>query len=134
MENNLSERVEKILKKIREARKTKGLSHESMAFELDMSPSAYNKLEHSITTLSLERFLKISEILNMPITEAFDIKTGDVLNQELKDNAIGKVETLYQENKEKSEKIEQLYESRLKDKEVLIEQLQKIIENYNKPL
>jgi hypothetical protein len=64
----------------------------------------------------------------MPITEAFDIKTGDVLNQELKDNAIGKVETLYQENKEKSEKIEQLYESRLKDKEVLIEQLQKIIE------
>ena len=127
MENKLSERVEKILKKIREARKTKGFSHESMAFELDMSPSAYNKLEHSITTLSLERFLKISEILNMPITEAFDIKTGDVLNQELKDNAIGKVETLYQENKEKSEKIEQLYESRLKDKEVLIEQLQKII-------
>ena len=128
MENKLSERVEKTLKKIREARKTKGFSHESMAFELDMSPSAYNKLEHSITTLSLERFLKISEILNMPITEAFDIKTGDVLNQELKDNAIGKVETLYQENKEKSEKIEQLYESRLKDKEVLIEQLQKIIE------
>jgi hypothetical protein len=35
---------------------------------------------------------------------------------------------LYQENKEKSEKIEQLYESRLKDKELMIEQLQKIIE------
>jgi transcriptional regulator with XRE-family HTH domain len=103
MENNLSEKVEKILKKIRETRKNKGLSHESMAFELDISPSAYNKLEHSVTTLSLERFLKIAEILNIPLSDAFDIKTGDIIH-DIKDNAIGKVETLYQENKETNEK------------------------------
>lgn len=66
-----------------------------MVFELDMSPSAYNKLEHSATTLSLERFLKITKILNNPLSNAFDIKTGDII-QDLKDNAIGKVETLYQ--------------------------------------
>ena len=37
-------------------------------------------------------------------------------------------ENFYQENKEKSEKIEQLYEKRLKDKEDMIEQLKKTIE------
>lgn len=105
MENSQTIKVENILKKIREVRKNSGLSHESMAIELDMSPSAYNKLEQNVTNLSLERFLKIIEILNMPITDAFDIKTGDVLNQNLKDHAIGKVETLYQENKEVYEKL-----------------------------
>ena len=105
MEKNTASGTDKILKKIRETRKIKGLSHESMAFELDMSPSAYNKLERCETTLSLDRFFKIIEILNIPLNDAFDIKTGDTLNQELKDNAIGKVETLYQENKEVYEKL-----------------------------
>lgn len=101
METNTEKSIENILKKIREARKNKGLSHESMAFELDMSPSAYNKLERCETTLSLERFFKITNILNIPLTEALDIKTGDILHQDLKDNAIGKVDTLYQETNEK---------------------------------
>lgn len=105
MENYSTKRIEIILKKIRETRKLKGLSHENMAFELDISPSAYNKLERSETTLSLERFFKISEILNLSLTEILDIKTGDTLHQELKDNSIGKVETLYQENKEVYEKL-----------------------------
>lgn len=56
MEKNNEVKIEHILKKIRDIRKLKGLSHESMAFELDMSPSAYNKLERCETTLSLERF------------------------------------------------------------------------------
>ena len=104
MEINTKGNTDKILKKIREARKNKGLSHESMAFELDMSPSAYNKLERCETTLSLERFFKIIEILNIPLTDAFDIKTGDNI-QDIKDQAIGKVEHLYQENKEVYEKL-----------------------------
>ena len=104
MEINTKGNTDKILKKIREARKNKGLSHESMAFELDMSPSAYNKLERCETTLSLERFFKIIEILNIPLTDAFDIKTGDNIH-DIKDQAIGKVEHLYQENKEVYEKL-----------------------------
>ena len=63
----VTDSVEKILKKIRETRKLKGLSHENMAFELDMSPSAYNKLERSETTLSLERLLKITHNLRVSI-------------------------------------------------------------------
>lgn len=105
MDNMEISKVEKILKKIREARKNHGLSHENMAIELDMSPSAYNKLEQNVTTLSLLRFLKIIEILKIPLTDAFDIKTGDILHQDLKDHSIGKVETLHQENKDVYEKL-----------------------------
>jgi transcriptional regulator with XRE-family HTH domain len=105
--------VEKVLKKIREARKAKGFSHENMASELDMSPSAYNKLERSETTLSLERLLKIREILDLPYSDLFDIKTGDTFNQDLKDNAIGYVKHLYQENKEITEKLIQKQETEI---------------------
>lgn len=93
--------VESILKKIRETRKLRGLSHENMAFELDMSPSAYNKLERSETVLSLERLLKIKQILDLPFSDLFDIKTGDVYHQDLKDSAIGSVRNLYHETNDK---------------------------------
>ncbi len=105
MEDYTTKKMEIILKKIRETRKLKGFSHENMAIELDISPSAYNKLERRETALSLERFLKISEILNLSLVEILDLKTGDTLHQDLKDNSIGKVETLYQENKEVNEKL-----------------------------
>ena len=98
---DIATNVENILKKIRETRKLKGLSHENMAFELDMSPSAYNKLERSETILSLERLLKIKHILNLPFSDLFDIKTGDVYHQDLKDGSIGSVRNLYQETNDK---------------------------------
>ncbi len=48
------------------------------------------------------------------------INPNNQLNQTNHDNATGyqqQIENYFQENKEKSEKIEQLYEARLKDKE-----------------
>lgn len=107
MEEKIATNIDKILKKIRETRKIKGFTHENMAHELDMSPSAYNKLERSETTLSLERLLKIKDILGLPFSDLFELKAGDIFNQDLKDNAIGaigNVENLYQENKEINEK------------------------------
>ncbi len=114
MDKAITENIEKILKKIRETRKIKGLSHENMAHELEMSSSAYNKLERSETTLSLERLLKIKEILDLTFSDLFDLKTGDTFHQdlkdnsvghqELKDNAIAHVENLYADNKETNEK------------------------------
>jgi len=105
MEEKITTNIDKILKKIRDTRKNKGLSHENMAQELNMSPSAYNKLERSETTLSLERLLKIKDILDLPFADLFELKTGDTYNQDLKDNAIGNVQNLYQENKEINEKL-----------------------------
>ena len=105
MEEKTATNIDKILKKIRDTRKNKGFSHENMAHELNMSPSAYNKLERSETTLSLERLLKIKDILDLPFSDLFELKTGDTFNQDLKDNAIGNVQNLYQENKEINEKL-----------------------------
>ncbi len=130
MENDLSVKVEKIVKRIREVRKQKGLSHDNMAHELDMSTSAYNKLERGETTLSLERLFKIIQVLEISLSDVFEIKNGDII-QDLKDHSIGKVETLNQENKEKSEKIIELYEERLKDKDAMITQLQKMLEKFS---
>jgi thymidylate synthase len=73
---------------------------------------------------------KISEILDTPIESLLDINPNSIYNQTNNDNSIGHQEIgqLYQDKKEKSEKIEQLYEARLKDKNEMVEQLQKIIE------
>src|SRR5690606_9785435 len=127
MDKNYTEKVEKVLRRIRENRKLKGYSHDYMATMLDISPSAYNKLERNETTLSLERLLVITDILELPITEVLDIKTGDIFNQDLKDNSIGRVETLNQDNKEKTEKIEQLYQQLLTEKDETIKMLKDLI-------
>lgn len=105
LEKEIEESIEKILKKIKDTRKLKGLSHENMAVELNISPSAYNKLERRETTLSLERLLKIKQILDLSFSDLFDINTGDVYHQDLKEQSIGKVQNLYQENKEITEKL-----------------------------
>lgn len=104
MEEKIATNIKKVLKMIRDVRKNKGLTHENMAYELNMSPSAYNKLERSETTLSLERLLKIKDILDLPLSDLFELKTYYTFNQDLKDNAIGNVQNLYQENKEINEK------------------------------
>ena len=122
--------MEVVVNKIKEYRKKKGYSHESMAFELGMSQVAYSKIEKNETKLSVERLFKIAEILETPVENFLDINPNNIYNQDLKDNAVGhqEVQNLYHDNKEKSEKIEQLYESRLKDKDIMIAQLQKIID------
>lgn len=127
MDKSYTEKIDKVLKRIRENRKTKGYSHDYMAAMLDISPSAYNKLERNETNLSLERLLVITDILELPITEVLDIKTGDTYNQDLKDNSIGRVETLYQDNKDKTEKIEHLYQQLLKEKDETIKMLKELV-------
>ncbi|HLW63043.1 MAG TPA: helix-turn-helix transcriptional regulator [Flavobacterium sp.] len=127
MDKSYTEKIDKVLKRIRENRKTKGYSHDYMAAMLDISPSAYNKLERNETNLSLERLLVITDILELPITEVLDIKTGDTYNQDLKDNSIGRVETLNQDNKDKTEKIEHLYQQLLKEKDETIKMLKELV-------
>ena len=108
MENLTIEKIEKVLKKIRETRKNKGLSHENMANELNMSPSAYNKLERGETILSLERLLKISEILEVNVGDILDIVPTNQFNQTNKENSTAYLQqtaNFYQENKEVYDKL-----------------------------
>ena len=123
--------MEEILTKIKEFRKKKGYSYETMAHELDTSAGAYRKIEMNQTKLTVERLFQIATILETKVVDILGINPNNQLNQTNNENATGyqqQIENYFQESKEKSEKIEQLYESRLADKDKMIEQLQKIIE------
>ncbi|WP_394759205.1 helix-turn-helix domain-containing protein [Flavobacterium sp.] len=124
--------MEIVIEKIKNIRKKKGYSHEYMAHQLNMSQPAYSKIENSETKLSVDRLFKISEILETPIEGFLDINPNTIYHQNNNDNGtfIGhqEVENLYQDNKEKTEKIAQLYEARLQDKNDMIVELKKIIE------
>jgi len=110
--DNTKEQVAKIIGKIKELRKHKGYSNEVMAIDLDMSTSAYNKLERMESVLSLERFIKIREILEAPYSDFFEIEKGNVYKQDLKDNSIGhyEIQNMYQENRETTQKLIQTLE------------------------
>lgn len=123
--------MEEVLSKIKEYRKKKGFSYENMAHELNTSAAAYRKIELNQTKLTVERLVQIAQILEAKIEDLLDLKANSEFNQTNNENATGyqqQIENYFQENKEKSEKIEQLYESRLKDKDVMIAQLQKLLE------
>lgn len=119
--------MEVVLEKIKEYRKKKGYSYETMAHELNTSPAAYRKIELNQTKLTVERLQQIATILEAKVEDLLDIKAETQFKQTNNESATGyqqQIENFYQE----SQKIEQLYEERLKDKEDMMEQLKKIIE------
>ena len=126
---NTKESVEKIIKKIREIRKEKGYSNEAMAMDLDISTSAYNKMERMEASISLERFIKIREILDVPYSEFFDCTTKNVYNQDLKDRSIGhyEIQTLNQENQEVTKKLISNYDQQIVHLKEEIEFLKKLV-------
>lgn len=116
-----------VIENIKKVRKEKGVSHEYLAHQLNISQAAYSKLERNDTKLTVERLYKISEVLETPLTDLLEVDTKTIYNQDLRDHSVGHqvIENLYQENKEQSEKITLLYEARLKDKDALIAVLRK---------
>jgi len=126
---NTKESVEKIIKKIREIRKEKGYSNEAMAMDLDISTSAYNKMERMEASISLERFIKIREILDVPYSEFFDCTTKNVYKQDLKDRSIGhyEIQTLNQENQEVTKKLISNYDQQIVHLKEEIEFLKKLV-------
>lgn len=122
--------MEDVLLRIKEYRKERGFSYENMAFELGTSPTAYRKLETNQTKLSVERLYKIAEILNVELKDLLDIKADKFYKQDIAKDGVGyqDIEHYYAENKEKSEKIEKLYENQIVDKNKIIEEKNKTIE------
>ncbi|AQW94155.1 helix-turn-helix transcriptional regulator [Elizabethkingia anophelis] len=105
--------VEKILNKIKEARKEYGYSHENMAHELGISQAAYTNLEKNESKLTVERFLTIAEILKKSPFSFFDDGEKNVYNQQNTEQSIGHQENFYKEDKEILEKLLFSYESRI---------------------
>jgi transcriptional regulator with XRE-family HTH domain len=129
MEKSL-ETVSKIMEKIKTLRKEKGYSNENMANDLNISTSAYNKMERMEVSISLERFIRIREILDVPYSEFFENTIKNVYKQDLKDNSIGhyEVQTLNQENRETTKKLIEMLENEilhLKDEVVFLREIVK---------
>lgn len=117
--------MEDVLQRIKDYRKKKGYTYDAMAHELSTSAAAYRKIEMNQTKLTLERLYQIAQILETKVEDILDIKADKIYHQTNNDNAIGhqEVQNLHQENKEKTAKIEQLYEERIKEQAATIEQL-----------
>jgi len=122
----------KIVKRIRQLRVEKDFSPIQMAEKLNIDLSAYKRLEAG-KTLTWAKYLEELLIIFDSSIEDFFEGLGSSINVTNKKGSYlgnnGHVENLYSENKEKSEKLNEQYESRLKDKDSEIEFLKKIIES-----
>jgi len=67
--------MEDVLKRIKETRIQRGYSLENMAMELNISDSAYRKIENNQTKLSLDKFLQIAKILDVQINDLLGEKS-----------------------------------------------------------
>ncbi|MET3035539.1 helix-turn-helix transcriptional regulator [Chryseobacterium sp. NRRL B-14859] len=120
--------MEKIINKIAEIRAKKGFSYENMAQDLDLSTSAYRKIETGETKLTVERLVDISKILETPLNEFLETEYQKNFNQENKDNAHGFQgfnDNIFNEYSEVSKKLIDAYEQQIKDLKIEIEQLKR---------
>ena len=110
--------MEKVLSNIRKTRNLRGYSLENMAMELNISDSAYRKIENNQTKLSLERFLQIAKVLDVSVNELIGEKSHREYNQNNNEQGtfIGhqEFENFYQENKEINQKLLNSFESTIK--------------------
>ena len=107
--------MEEILQQIKEVRNVKGFSYEYMADKLEISTSAYRKIENSETKLTVERLFQIAEILQTPVDKILGSKLSNVFYQNNYDggtfNGNYDIETYYhQENRETTQKLIQTME------------------------
>lgn len=114
--------MEKIINRIKEIRKEKGISHDAMAFDLGISQVAYSKIEKNETKLNLDRLFKIAEILDTNISDLLGLEINKIYQQEFKDNSQNyqEIQNLYQENKE-------VYQELLKAKDEQIALLKELL-------
>lgn len=110
-----------IVNKIKKLRLAKGFSHSDMADKLNITRSAYQRLE-SGETYSWAKYLdEIMETLETTPKDFFNDIGKKVFYQINHDHSVGYNENLYQENKEITEQL-------IKVKDEMIAQLQSEIE------
>lgn len=115
--------IEKIIERISQLRNKKGYTYENMADELDITPSAYRKIETGETKLTVERLFRISNILEAPINDFINFDKDSFIQNNYNNESIisQKIENFYNDNKEITEQL-------IKSKDQLISFLQKEID------
>lgn len=76
-----TKKIETVLANIQDARKTKGFTLENMADELNISHSAYRKIENNQSKLTVERLMQIAVILETSANELLNETQTRVYNQ-----------------------------------------------------
>ncbi len=128
------ETIEKVMEKIADFRKRKGLSHDNMAIELGISQAAYTNLESMKSHLTVERLIKISEILEEPVYRFFDVSPQKVNNQNNYDSSTGynymqEFDDLYQDSRNTYEKLELSYQKTVEILEKEVEFLKNLLKS-----
>lgn len=72
--------------KIRLIRETKGLTQEQIAEQLNMSVNGYGDIERGVSDIKLSKLQKISELLEIKLSELFELNEKGILNIAYKKN------------------------------------------------
>ena len=87
--------------KIKKYREAKNYTQEHMAHEMDISQNTYSKLETGGIRLTVDRLMRISEILDIPLEEMLsNDKQAFTFNNSNIDKFYGYIETMHEDNKE----------------------------------
>ena len=68
-------KIKRIISNIRNIRETKGYSQFYLATKLGISQNAYSKIELGYSSVTLDRFLKIAEILETDIIDLLNLES-----------------------------------------------------------
>jgi len=72
--NNASIFTRMVLENIHGLRRSKEYSQDFMAYKLNISQNAYSKIESGKTPLTLERFFKIAELLDVSPARLLEVE------------------------------------------------------------
>jgi transcriptional regulator with XRE-family HTH domain len=99
---------------IRRFRELKGYSQDYMAEKMEITQSAYGKIEKENVKITVERLQKISEILEIDLGNLINSKNQNIFNLYNNQNANGYIENQYNEMKEVYEKLIQSKDEQIK--------------------
>ncbi len=120
----------KVGEKIRLKRENKGYSREEMAEKLNISRSAYARIERGETNSWINHIDKLSEELDIKLEDLLANSDNHITTNQ--DNASAVQNNTHNDThitiNQISEKIIELYEERLKEKDEIINQLKETIE------
>jgi transcriptional regulator with XRE-family HTH domain len=80
--------MKEIIERIKALRNIRGYSYENMAAGLNISVSAYRKIEKNETNLTVERLFEIAHFLKVPVNQLLDIDGFSTLQQKVTDTEI----------------------------------------------
>ena len=104
--------------KIKRLREQNELTQQDMADKLNMHLKTWQKIEHGITKLDIERLQQIAEILETSVEELINVEDSVYINS-IKDNDVGFNNSAVTIN-HNSEEEKKLYERLISEKDKII--------------